>query len=132
MALWARLRSFWHNVLHRSDVERNMSDELQFHLERRAEDLIARGGLSLEEAMRIARLEFGSVEKYKEEARQSLGLRLLDELRGDLRYAFRNLGKSKGFTAAAIATLTIGISANTVESSVVRRDAASHASGEEF
>ena len=57
MALWARLRSFWHNVLHRSDVERNMSDELQFHLECRARDLIARGGLSPAEAMRLARLE---------------------------------------------------------------------------
>src|SRR5438093_10740043 len=105
MAVWARLRSFWHNVLHRSDMERNMSDEVRFHLERRTEHLIARGGLSPAEAMRIARLEFGSVEKYKEEARQSLGLRLVDELRADLRYAFRTFGKSKGFTAAAIATL---------------------------
>ena len=63
MALWDRARSFWHSLLHRSDMERHMADELQFHLDRRAEDLVARRGLSPAEAKRIARLEFGSVEK---------------------------------------------------------------------
>ena len=56
MALLAPLRSLWRNAVHRSDLERNMSAELEFHLEARADDLVARRGLSRKEATRLARL----------------------------------------------------------------------------
>jgi predicted permease len=89
-----------------------MSDEIGFHLETRTQDLI-RSGLSEDEARRRARLEFGNIESYKEECRQSRGLRLLDEMRGDLRYAFRIIARRPLFAIIALITLACGIGVNT-------------------
>ena len=83
MSLPARLRSFVHSLLHRNTLESEMQTELSFHMESRAADLETTG-LTPAEAMRQARIEFGPVATHKDGMRRALGLRWLDELRGDL------------------------------------------------
>jgi putative ABC transport system permease protein len=113
-----RLRSLVVNLIARTRVERDLDEELRFHLDARADDLVRRG-LPRVEAERQARLEFGAVDGYKDDCREARGLRLWDEALADLRFAGRSLRHAPGVSAAAILSLALGIGANVAIFSLV-------------
>lgn len=111
--LWIRLRA----LLRRRTVERDLDDELRFHLEHEVNKLV-QSGLSREEASKRARLALGGMDQVKEECRDARGVSIVEAWLQDIRQGLRGLSRNPGLSILSTAMLSVGMAAGIVVFSI--------------
>lgn len=119
MSSWYRIAKLRLKTLfHKEQRESSMDREMRIHLEQLVKENV-QTGMNPTEARYAAEKEFGNVGSYKEECRDSWGVRTLQNILQDSRFGIRQLKKAPGFTALVVLTLAIGIGSVTAIYSLV-------------
>lgn len=106
-------------LFRRSDVERELDEELEYHVEQQTAENI-RQGMAPEAARAAALRALGNIEYRKEQVRDARGTRWVEDLFRDLTFGVRSLRRAPGFATAVVLTLALGIGANTAMFTLLR------------